>query len=56
VVALFEPAIEPRQGPFGEVGVMLLVGLTARQLDDLKHGGSAKLIPEIAADLVRQIT
>jgi hypothetical protein len=55
-VALIDPAIEPRSGPFGKVGVILLVGLTGRELDEIKHGGSAKLIAEIAADPARQIT
>ena len=55
-VALLDPAIEPRPGPFGKVGVILLVGLTGRQLDEIKQGGSAKLIAEIAADPARQIT
>ena len=55
-VALLDPGIEPRPGPFGKVGVILLVGLTARQLDEIKQGGSAKLIAEIAADPAKQIT
>ena len=55
-VALRDPAIEPQSGPFGKVGVILLVGLTDRQLDRIKDGGSAQLIAEIAADPARQIT
>ena len=55
-VALLDPAIEPRPGPFGKVGVILLVGLTARQLDEIKQGGSAKVIADIAADPAKQIT
>jgi hypothetical protein len=55
-VALVDPAIEPRSGPFGKVGVILLVGLTGRELDEIKHGGSAKLVADIAADPARQIT
>ena len=55
-VALLDPTIEPRPGPFGKVGVILLVGLTGRQLDEIKQGGSAKLIAEIAADPTKQIT
>jgi hypothetical protein len=55
-VALLEPAIAPRPGPFGKVGVILLVGLTGLQLDEIKQGGSAKLIAEIAADPARQLT
>ena len=55
-VALLDPAIAPRPGPFGKVGVILLVGLTGSQLDAIKDGGSAKLIAEIAADPARQIT
>jgi suppressor of fused len=55
-VALLDPGIEPRPGPFGKVGVILLVGLTGRQLDEIKQGGSAKLIAEIAADAAKQIT
>ncbi len=56
VVALLDPGIEPRPGPFGKVGVILLVGLTGRQLDEIKQGGSAKLIAELAADPAKQIT
>jgi hypothetical protein len=55
-VALLDPGIEPRPGPFGKVGVILLVGVTGRQLDEIKQGGSAKLIAEIAADPAKQIT
>ena len=55
-VALLDPAIEPRPGPFGKVGVILLVGLTGRQLDEIKQGGGAKLIAAIAADPAKQIT
>jgi hypothetical protein len=55
-VALLDPAITPRPGPFGKVGVILLVGLTARQLDEIKHAGSAGLIAAIAADRAKQIT
>ena len=50
------PAIEPRPGPFGKVGVILLVGLTGPRLDEIKQGGSAKLIAEIAADPAKQLT
>jgi suppressor of fused len=55
-VALLDPGIEPRPGPFGKVGVILFVGLTGRQLDEIKQGGSAKLISDIAADPTKQIT
>ena len=55
-VALLDPGIEPRPGPFGKVGVILLVGVTGRQLDEIKQGGSAKLIAEIAADPAKQLT
>jgi len=55
-VALLDPGIKPRPGPFGKVGVILLVGVTSRQLDEIGHGGSAKLIADIAADPARQIT
>ena len=55
-VALLDPGIEPRPGPFGKVGLILLVGLTGRQLDEIKQGGSAKLIADIAADPAKQIT
>ena len=55
-VALLDPAIKPRPGPFGKVGVILLVGLTGPQLDEIKQGGSAKLITAIAADPAKQIT
>jgi hypothetical protein len=55
-VALLDPGIEPRPGPFGKVGLILLVGLTGRQLDEIKQAGSAKLIGEIAADPAKQIT
>jgi hypothetical protein len=36
--------------------VILLVGLTAPQLDEIKQGGSAKVIAGIAADPSKQIT
>jgi hypothetical protein len=55
-VALLDPAIKPRKGPFGKVGVMLLVGLTSRQLTQIKDGGGAALIDEIAADPTKLIT
>jgi hypothetical protein len=55
-VALLDPGIEPRPGPFGKVGVILLVGVTARQLEEIGQGGSAKLIADIAADPASQIT
>jgi hypothetical protein len=55
-VALLDPGIEPRPGPFGKVGVILLVGVAAGQLDEIKQGGSAKVIAEIAADPAKQIT
>jgi hypothetical protein len=55
-VALLDPGIKPRPGPFGKVGVILLVGVTGRQLDEIGRGGSAKLIADIAADPARQIT
>ena len=55
-MALLDPGIEPRPGPFGKVGVILLVGVTAGQLEEIKQGGSAKLIAEIAADPAKQIT
>ncbi len=55
-VALLDPGIEPRPGPFGKVGVILLVGLTGPQLEELKPGGSAKLIAAIAADPAKQLT
>ena len=54
--ALADPAIKPRPGPFGKVGVILLFALTGRQLDEIKQGGSAKLIADIAADPAKQIT
>ena len=55
-VALLDPSIEPRPGPFGKVGVILLVGLTGQRLEEIKQGGSAKVIAEIAADPAKQIT
>jgi hypothetical protein len=55
-VALLDPAIEPRPGPFGKVGVILLVGLTARQLDEIGQDGSAKLIADTLADPTRHLT
>jgi hypothetical protein len=55
-VALLDPRIEPRPGPFGKVGVILLVGVTARQLDEIGRGGTARLIADVAADPARQIT
>jgi hypothetical protein len=55
-LALLDPGIKPRPGPFGKVGVILLVGVTGRQLDEIGRGGSAKLIADIAADPSRQTT
>jgi hypothetical protein len=55
-VALVDPGIEPRPGPFGKVGVILLVAVTARELDEIGRGGSAELIADIAADPASQIT
>jgi suppressor of fused len=55
-VALLDPGIEPRPGPFGKVGVILLVGLTGHGLEEIKQSGSAKVIAEIAADPAKQIT
>jgi len=54
--ALLDPAIKPRPGPFGKVGVILLVGLTRRQLDEIARGGAAELVADIAGDPARQIT
>jgi len=56
VVALRDPAIDPRPGPFGRVGVILLVGITGRELDLVKNGGAAKLVADIASDPARQVT
>jgi hypothetical protein len=55
-VALLDPGIEPRPGPFGKVGVILLVGLTGPQLEEIKQGGSAKVIAGIAADPAKHLT
>ena len=56
VVALLDPGIEPRPGPFGKVGVILLVGVTAGELDEMKNGGATKLVADIASDPARQLT
>lgn len=56
VVALLDPAIEPRPGPFGRVGVILLVGVSGRELDEVKQGRAAKLVADIASDPARQVT
>jgi hypothetical protein len=56
VAALPDPAIKPRPGPFGKVGVILLVGLAGRELDEIAQGGAADLIAQIAADPASQIT
>jgi hypothetical protein len=56
VVALSDPEIELRQGPFGKVGVILLVGLTGRQIDEINHGGAAEFVAAIASNRARQIT
>ena len=56
VVALLDPAIEPRPGPFGKVGVILLVGLTGPELDEVKASGADKLGADIASDPARQVT
>jgi hypothetical protein len=55
-VALLDPGIKPRPGPFGKVGVILLVGVTGRQLGEIGHGGGAQLIADIAASPARQIS
>jgi Suppressor of fused protein (SUFU) len=55
-VALLDPAIAPRPGPFGKVGVILLVGLTGRQLEEIKQDGRGNVIADIALDPARQIT
>src|SRR5580704_19111868 len=55
-VAMLDPGIKPRPGPFGTVGVILLVGVTARQLDEIGRGGTGKLIADIAADPAQQLT
>ena len=55
-VALLDPEIKPRPGPFGRVGVILLVGLTGQQLDEIHNGGAAKLIATVAADPEKQVT
>jgi hypothetical protein len=36
--------------------VILLVGVTARQLDEIGRGGTGKLIADIAADPAQQLT
>ncbi len=56
VVALLDPAIEPRPGPFGRVGVILLVGVTGRELDEVNQGRAAKLVANLASDPARQVT
>ncbi|HEY4394406.1 MAG TPA: suppressor of fused domain protein [Polyangia bacterium] len=56
VIALADPKIEPRPGPFGKVGVILLVGVTGRELDEMTGAGTAKVVADIAADPARQIT
>jgi hypothetical protein len=56
VIALLDPAIEPRPGPFGKVGVILLVGLTGPELDEVKTSGADKLGADIASDPARQVT
>jgi hypothetical protein len=56
VVALPDPEIEPRPGPFGKVGVILLVGLTGPQIDEMNRRGAAELVAALAADRARQIT
>jgi hypothetical protein len=38
------------------VGVILLVGVTGRELDEIGQGGTAKLIADLATDPDRQIT
>ena len=55
-VALLDPAITPRPGPFGKVGVIVLVGVTGRELDEIKQSGTGKLIADLAADPQKQIT
>ena len=55
-VALLDPEIAPELGPFGKVAIMLLVGLTGAELDQIMHGGSADLIARIAAERQAWIT
>jgi hypothetical protein len=50
VVALLDPELALTSGPFGQVGIMLLVGLSGPELDAIEHGGSADLIARIAGD------
>jgi hypothetical protein len=56
VVALLDPEIKPRPGPFGKVGVILLVGLTGPELAHLNQSRVAQLITDISANPARQVT
>jgi hypothetical protein len=56
VVALLDPQLAPRKGPFGKVGVILLVGVTGRQLEVTNRSGVADLLAAIAANPARRIT
>ena len=55
-VAFLDPGISPRPGPFGQVGVILLIGVTGRQLDEIGRGGTAKLIADLATDPAKRLT
>ena len=55
-VALLDPEIVPERGPFGTVGIMLLVGLAGAELDAIQNGGSAALIARIASERRAWIT
>jgi Suppressor of fused protein (SUFU) len=54
-VAFLDPGIKPRPGPFGKVGVILLVGVSGRQLDEIGRG-TARLLADLAADPAKQLT
>jgi Suppressor of fused protein (SUFU) len=55
-VALLDPAIAPRPGPFGKVGVILLVALTGPELDEIEQRGGGNAVADIAADPQKQLT
>jgi len=55
-IALSDPQLPSQIGPFGGLEVVLLVGLTRFQLDQIQHGGGAALAAEIAADPAKWLT
>jgi suppressor of fused-like protein len=56
VIALLDPELGQRVGPFGAVYFVLLVGLSSAELDGIAQGGGAALAEQLANDPVRWVT